>query len=211
MELKRSLLSKWIDGVEKNLLSNPRVNGLNTIASLQFFLSLTIEYASSKANGDWLDDLLLRLFSEMKFFSSSSSSSSSLVVQRSSNEIHLMFLRLFTVLFSLIFKVCPDERDQYLHLSFFTAEQLRRTNLLDYSLAALQQVFEYFQEDHPPSIPLLKMEEQDLPLPDLSPFFYNQSSSSSSSSLPARPRQHHGDLFDCYPELLAEISNPLVY
>jgi hypothetical protein len=135
----------------------------------------------------------------MKFLSSSTS----LVVRSSSNEIHWMFLRLFTILLSLIFKVRPDERDQYVHLSFFTAEELRRTNLLDYCLAALQQVFESLEDDHPSAIPLLKMEEQDLPLRDLSSFFSKQSSSS-------RHRQHHGDLFDCYPQLLAEISNRLV-
>jgi hypothetical protein len=64
-------------------------------------------------------------------------------------------------------------------------------------------VFESLQDDHPSAIPLLKMEKQDLPLPELSPFFYKQSSSS-------RHRQHHEDLFDCYPELLAEIINRLV-
>ena len=57
MELKRSLLGKWIDGVEKNLLSNPQMNELNGIASLQFFFRQTIEFASSKINKDCFDDL----------------------------------------------------------------------------------------------------------------------------------------------------------
>jgi hypothetical protein len=52
MELKRSLLGNWIEGVEKNLFSNPHVSGLNSIASLQFFFSRTIEFASSKLNDD---------------------------------------------------------------------------------------------------------------------------------------------------------------
>ena len=221
MELKRSLLEEWIAGVKTNLLSNPKVNGLNAIASLQFFLSLTIEFASSKANEEWLDHLLQRLFNEMTFFtveqSDDGSTANALVHRSPSNEIHLMFLRLFTILLSLIFKVRADEREQYLHLSFFTAEQLRQTNLLAYCLTALQQVYAYLQDDHPQSSsPLLKIGQSgdgddddgggggEASLPDLSPFFYK----------PQSRRDRHSpdsDLFESYPELLAEISTRLIY
>lgn len=132
--------------------------------SLRFFFSRTSEFASSTMNKDWLDDRWRRFFSEMKFFFSSTF----VVVRSSSNEIHLIFPRRIPCSSLVDFQSSSRWTWSVSFFPFFSAEQLRRSNILDSYLTALQQVFEYSQEDHPPSIPLVKMKEQDLPLPDLS-------------------------------------------
>ena len=99
MKLKRSLLGKWIDGVEKNLLSNlKRTRWMAFYASLQFFFGQTIEFASSKINKDCFDDLWRRFSIPMQFLCSS------FEVPRMRFIGCFFFLRLFTVLLSLIFQ-----------------------------------------------------------------------------------------------------------
>ncbi|CAF2716025.1 unnamed protein product [Rotaria sp. Silwood2] len=138
-----------------------------------------------------------------------------------------MLLRLFTVYVSFMLKVRDNEREQYLHLSLTAAKQLEESNVVNYCLYALQIVYKYLlkqpidenllneQTMLSPSgtttsttntqtssisiMTLLKPINQQS-LPDLSPFFYKQYT-----------KHHANDVFEAYPELLAEIATRLPY
>jgi hypothetical protein len=150
-----------------------------------------------------------------------------LIERTSQHEIQLMLLRLFTVYVSFMLKVRMNEREQYLHLSLTAAKQLDQSNVINYCLHALKIVYKYLlkqpidenllneqtilspsgtttsttntQISSTSMMTLLKIGNQQL-LPDLSPFFYKQYT-----------KHHANDVFEAYPELLAEIATRLPY
>ena len=120
-----------------------------------------------------------------------------------------------------------NEREQYIHLSLTAAKQLDESNVINYCLNALKIVYKYLVKQpidenllNDPTILspsgtttattntqtqstslmiLMKPSNQQF-LPDLSPFFYKQYT-----------KHHANDVFEAYPELLAEIATRLPY
>ena len=99
----------------EKLLPNPALNGLNTVAYLQFLLTLTIEFASKsdEANREFVRWIRQRLLEQITFLHSTTD----LIQRTAEHEIQLMLLRLFTLDVSFRLKVRPYERDQYYHPS----------------------------------------------------------------------------------------------
>jgi hypothetical protein len=150
-----------------------------------------------------------------------------LIKRTSQHEIQLMLLRLFTVYVSFMLKVRLNEREQYIHLSLTAAKQLDESNVVNYCLYALKIVYKYLlkqpidenllndqtisspsgtiistsnaQTSVTSTMTLLKSGNQQT-VPDLSPFFYKQYT-----------KHHANDVFEAYPELLAEIATRLPY
>ena len=205
-DFKHLIVQKLLDNLETNLLQNRELNGVNAIAYLQLLLTLTIEFASKsdEDNRNFVRSILKRLLGQMTFLKDQPSIDE-LIQRTAQHEIQLMLLRLFTVYVSFMLKVRMNERDQYLHLSLTAAKELDQSNLVHYCLHALKIVYQYLQKqsiDESPSNDLttyLKIHQQQH-LPDLSPFFYKQYT-----------KHHANDVFESYPELLAEIATRLPY
>jgi E3 ubiquitin-protein ligase UBR4 len=225
-DLKHLIVGKLLDNLDEYLLKNSNLNGLNSIAYLQLLLTLTIEFASKsdETNQQFVRYILKSLLRQMTFLKDNHQD---LIQRTSQHEIQLMLLRLFTVYVSFMLKVRMNEREQYLHLSLTAAKQLDESNVVNYCLHALKIVYKYLLKqpidenlvnDQTISSPsgtttpatntqptttslmiLLKIGNQQL-LPDLSPFFYKQYT-----------KHHANDVFEAYPELLAEIATRLPY
>ncbi|CAM4878013.1 unnamed protein product [Rotaria socialis] len=230
-DLKHLIVEKLLDNLDEYLLNNSTLNGLNSIAYLQLLLTLTIEFASKsdEQNQQFVHYILKSLLRQMTFLKDANQTMTNDLIKRTSqHEIQLMLLRLFTVYISFMLKVRDNERDQYMYLSLTAARQLEESNAVDYCLYALQTVYKYLvkqpidenlvneQTTQSPSggattstnnaqassislMTLLKPASQQS-LPDLSPFFYKQYT-----------KHHANDVFEAYPELLAEIATRLPY
>ncbi|CAF4256832.1 unnamed protein product, partial [Rotaria sp. Silwood2] len=229
-DLKHLIVEKLLDNLDEYLLNNSTLNGLNSIAYLQLLLTLTIEFASKSDNNnqEFVHYILKSLLKQMTFLKDINQNNTNDLIKRTSqHEIQLMLLRLFTVYVSFMLKVRDNEREQYLHLSLTAAKQLEESNVVNYCLYALQIVYKYLlkqpidenllneQTMLSPSgtttsttntqtssisiMTLLKPINQQS-LPDLSPFFYKQYT-----------KHHANDVFEAYPELLAEIATRLPY
>ncbi|CAF1250057.1 unnamed protein product, partial [Adineta ricciae] len=226
-DLKHLIVEKLLDNLDEYLLNNTALNGLNSIAYLQLLLTLTIEFASKsdEESQQFVHYILKSLLRQMVFLKETDDE---LIRRTSEHEIQLMLLRLFTVYVSFMLKVRLNEREQYIHLSLTAAKQLDESNVVSYCLFALKTVYKYLikqpidenllhdqvasspsgtslaattnsQASSPSLMTLLKIGNQQT-LPDLSPFFYKQYT------------KHHGnDVFEAYPELLAEIATRLPY
>jgi E3 ubiquitin-protein ligase UBR4 len=224
-DLKHLIVEKLLDNLDEYLLHNSTLNGLNSIAYLQLLLTLTIEFASKSGedNQQFVRYILKSLLRQMTFLKDQNQD---LIQRTSQHEIQLMLLRLFTVYVSFMLKVRMNEREQYLHLSLTAAKQLDESNVVHYCLYALKIVYKYLlkqpidenllneQTILSPSgttttttttnastslMMLMKIGSQQF-LPDLSPFFYKQYT-----------KHHANDVFESYPELLAEIATRLPY
>ncbi|CAF3538830.1 unnamed protein product [Rotaria sp. Silwood1] len=229
-DLKHLIVEKLLDNLDEYLLNNSTLNGLNSIAYLQLLLTLTIEFASKSDvnNQQFVHYILKSLLRQMTFLKDINHNNMNDLIKRTSqHEIQLMLLRLFTVYVSFMLKVRDNEREQYLDLSSTAAKQLEESNVVNYCLYALQTVYKYLvkqpidenllneQTMLSPSgtttstnnsqtssisiMTLLKPLNQQS-LPDLSPFFYKQYT-----------KHHANDVFEAYPELLAEIATRLPY
>ncbi|UJR08441.1 hypothetical protein I4U23_012711 [Adineta vaga] len=225
-DLKHLIVEKLLDNLDEYLLHNSTLRGLNSIAYLQLLLTLTIEFASKsdEENQQFVHYIFKSLLRQMTFLKDTNDD---LIQRTSQHEIQLMLLRLFTVYVSFMLKVRLNEREQYVHLSLTAAKQLDESNVVNYCLFALKTVYIHLlkqpidenllheQAISSPSgttltttnsqttstslMTLLKLGNQQT-LPDLSPFFYKQYT------------KHHGnDVFEAYPELLAEIATRLPY
>ncbi|CAF1322792.1 unnamed protein product, partial [Rotaria sordida] len=229
-DLKHLIVEKLLDNLDEYLLNNTQLNGLNSIAYLQLLLTLTIEFASKSDhdNQQFVHYILKSLLRQMIFLKDINQNNMNDLIKRTSqHEIQLMLLRLFTVYVSFMLKVRDNEREQYLHLSLTAAKQLDESNVVNYCLYALQIVYKYLlkqpidenllneqmilspsgtttsttnsQTSSISIMTLLKPVNQQS-LPDLSPFFYKQYT-----------KHHANDVFEAYPELLAEIATRLPY
>ncbi|CAF3628387.1 unnamed protein product [Adineta steineri] len=228
-ELKHLIVEKLLDNLDEYLLNNSTLNGLNSIAYLQLLLTLTIEFASKsdENNQQFVHYILKSLLRQMTFIKENNEN---LIKRTSQHEIQLMLLRLFTVYVSFMLKVRFNEREQYIHLSLTAAKQLDESNVVNYCLFALKIVYNYLvkqpidenllneqtilspsgttlttttntqtSSSSATTMTLLKSGNQQV-LPDLSPFFYKQYT-----------KHHANDVFEAYPELLAEIATRLPY
>jgi hypothetical protein len=225
-DLKHLIVEKLLDNLDEYLLNNKQLNGLNSIAYLQLLLTLTIEFASKsdENNQQFVRYILKSLLRQMTFIKDNNQE---LIKRTSSHEIQLMLLRLFTVYVSFMLKVRVNEREQYIHLSLTAAKQLDESNVINYCLNALKIVYKYLvkqpidenllndptvlspsgtttaatntQTQSTSLMILMKPSNQQF-LPDLSPFFYKQYT-----------KHHANDVFEAYPELLAEIATRLPY
>ena len=222
-DLKHLIVEKLLDHLDEYLLNNSKLNGINSIAYLQLLLTLTIEFASkSNENSQQFVHFILKsLLRQMTFLKDTNENHMNDLIERTSqHEIQLMLLRLFTVYVSFMLKIRDNGREQYLHLSLTAAKQLNESNIINYCLFALKVVYKYIskqpiddnllneQTDFSSNtitniktsmVTFLKPINQEL-LPDLSPFFYKQYT-----------KHHVNDVFEAYPELLAEIATRLPY
>ncbi|CAF0847863.1 unnamed protein product, partial [Didymodactylos carnosus] len=226
--MKRLIVEKLLENIEPELMMEN--SGINSIAYLQLLLTLTIEFASQNKDKDFVEYIIKTLLKQMIFIKNIKeidledlTDDEDIIKRSPKKEIQLMLLRLFTVYVSFMLKVQPNEREQYRHLSVTTANYLNENGVADYCLYVLKAVYRYLmkqpinesttaeqaltqQPQQPqqsaanlaaPALlkPLLKHT-----LPDLSPFFYKPYT-----------KHHASDVFESYPELLAEIATRLPY
>ncbi|XP_047102506.1 protein purity of essence [Schistocerca piceifrons] len=197
--LRLALLEHFIGAVSK--LKN--LGGVKSVPFLQVVLMLTSDlYGNEERSQDCLKQLLSALLNELNLKQPDTSN----VSERNKNrEVCLVIMRLLSVMLSRTKSTSKVTTENTSFVSSVTSTTLRESDLINYCLALLKSLLNYWKSSSPEegtSIvggTLLKARPT-IPPPDMAPFFLRQ-----------YVKSHAADVFEAYPQLLTEMVLRLPY